>query len=135
VIAFHGRTVGAASVTTSGTKFRTGFAPLMGGVAVSPFPAAIRLGMGIEEATDFALRELGHLLHRISDPRDTAAFIIEPSSARAATSPLPTGSCTGCGSAPTATGSCSSSTRSRPERAGPDGSGRRNTPGSSATSW
>src|SRR5664280_2306497 len=35
---FHGRTVGAASVTTSGTKFRTGFAPLMGGVAVSPFP-------------------------------------------------------------------------------------------------
>ena len=75
---FHGRTVGAASVTTSGTKFRTGFAPLMGGVAVSPFPAAIRLGMGIEEATDFALRELDHLLHTISDPRDTAAFIIEP---------------------------------------------------------
>src|SRR5664280_774046 len=34
--------------------------------------------MGIEEATDFALRELDHLLHTISDPRDTAAFIIEP---------------------------------------------------------
>ena len=35
---FHGRTVAAASMTTSGTKFRSGFAPLMAGVHVSPFP-------------------------------------------------------------------------------------------------
>ena len=31
---FHGRTIGAASMTTSGTKFRAGFSPIMGGVAV-----------------------------------------------------------------------------------------------------
>src|SRR3954451_3829435 len=37
---FHGRTVGAASLTTSGTKFRAGFGPLMGGVHVAPFPDA-----------------------------------------------------------------------------------------------
>jgi 4-aminobutyrate aminotransferase len=75
---FHGRTMGAASLTTSGTKFRTGFAPLMGGVFVSPFPAAIRLGMDVEDATDFALRELDYLLQTVSAPSDTAAFIIEP---------------------------------------------------------
>jgi 4-aminobutyrate aminotransferase len=75
---FHGRTMGAASLTTSGTKFRTGFAPLMGGVFISPFPAAIRLGMDVEDATDFALRELDHLLQTVSAPSDTAAFIIEP---------------------------------------------------------
>jgi 4-aminobutyrate aminotransferase len=75
---FHGRTVGAASVTTSGTKFRTGFAPLMGGVYIAPFPAAIRLGLDDEAAVDFALRELDHLLVTISAPSDTAALIIEP---------------------------------------------------------
>jgi 4-aminobutyrate aminotransferase len=75
---FHGRTMGAASLTTAGTKFRTGFAPLMGGVFISPFPAAIRLGMAVEDATDFALRELDHLLQTVSAPGDTAAFIIEP---------------------------------------------------------
>lgn len=75
---FHGRTIGAASLTTSGTKFRTGFAPLMGGVFISPFPAAIRLGIPVEDATDFALRELDHLLQTVSAPSDTAAFIIEP---------------------------------------------------------
>lgn len=76
--AFHGRTVGAASITTSGYKFRTGFAPLMGGVHIAPFPAALRLGLDVEAATDFALRELDHLLATISAPSDTAAFIIEP---------------------------------------------------------
>ncbi|MEV0570442.1 aminotransferase class III-fold pyridoxal phosphate-dependent enzyme [Dactylosporangium sp. NPDC050588] len=75
---FHGRTIGAASLTTSGTKFRTGFAPLMGGVFISAFPAAIRLGMTVEDATDFALRELDHLLQTVSAPSDTAAFIVEP---------------------------------------------------------
>jgi len=75
---FHGRTVGAASITTSGVKFRTGFAPLMGGVVIAPYPAAIRLGLDEEAATDFALRELDHILATISAPSDTAAFIIEP---------------------------------------------------------
>ena len=35
---FHGRTVAAASLTTSGTKFRSGFSPLMAGVHVAPSP-------------------------------------------------------------------------------------------------
>jgi 4-aminobutyrate aminotransferase len=87
---FHGRTVGAASVTTSGTKFRTGFAPLMGGVYIAAFPAAIRLGMDVNGAVDFALRELDHLLATISAPSDTAAFIIEPVLGEGGYIPTPT---------------------------------------------
>jgi 4-aminobutyrate aminotransferase len=75
---FHGRTVGAASMTTSGTKFRAGFSPIMGGVAVSPFPAAYRYGWDEQTATQFALRELDYLLATVSAPAETAAFLIEP---------------------------------------------------------
>ena len=41
---FHGRTVAAASLTTAGTKFSAGFAPLMAGVHMSAFPYAYRYG-------------------------------------------------------------------------------------------
>src|ERR671937_2410653 len=46
---FHGRTIGAASLTTSATKFRSGFGPLMPGVAIAPFPNAFHYGW--DEAT------------------------------------------------------------------------------------
>ena len=75
---FHGRTIGAASMTTSGTKFRAGFSPIMGGVAVSPFPTAYRYGWDEATATDFALRELDYLLATVSAPAETAAFLVEP---------------------------------------------------------
>ncbi|MFK5689294.1 aspartate aminotransferase family protein [Ornithinimicrobium sp. LYQ92] len=75
---FHGRTVAAASMTTSGTKFRSGFAPLMPGVHVAPFPNPTHYGWSQEESTRFALRELDYLLQTISAPQDTAAFLIEP---------------------------------------------------------
>ncbi len=75
---FHGRTIGAASMTTSGTKYRSGFAPLMGGVVVAPFPHAYRYGWDEETATDFALRELDYILATVSAPAETAAFFVEP---------------------------------------------------------
>ncbi len=75
---FHGRTVGAASLTTAGTKFRSGFSPLMGGVHIAPFPHSFRYGWDEDTAVAFALKELDHLLHSVSTPRDTAGFIIEP---------------------------------------------------------
>lgn len=75
---FHGRTLGAASLTTAGLKFRSGFGPLMGGVYVAPFPYALRYGWSEDEAVDFALQELDHLLETTTSPADTAAFIIEP---------------------------------------------------------
>ncbi len=75
---FHGRTFGAATLTTSGTKVRAGFAPLMGGVYHAPFPYAYHYGWDTAAATDFALRELDYLLVTQSAPNDTAAFIVEP---------------------------------------------------------
>ncbi|WP_019063953.1 aspartate aminotransferase family protein [Streptomyces prunicolor] len=75
---FHGRTVAAASMTTSGAKVRTGFGPLMGGVVVTPFPHAFHYGWDEETATRFALREFDQLLQTISDPDDTAAIFVEP---------------------------------------------------------
>ncbi|MFD3706187.1 aspartate aminotransferase family protein [Nocardia sp. NPDC058658] len=75
---FHGRTVAAATMTTSGTRFSAGFSPLMSGVHVAPFPTAFRYGWSEEEATDFALRELDYLLATLTSPAETAAFIVEP---------------------------------------------------------
>lgn len=75
---FHGRTMGAAALTTSGTKVRAGIGPLMPGVSVAPFPYAFHYGWDERTATDFALRELDYLLATVSAPADTAAFLIEP---------------------------------------------------------
>ena len=75
---FHGRTVAAGSLTTSGTKFRSGFGPLMAGVHVSPFPDPGHFGWPTEQATEFALAQLDYLLQTLSAPADTAAFFVEP---------------------------------------------------------
>ncbi|MBF6180548.1 aspartate aminotransferase family protein [Nocardia otitidiscaviarum] len=75
---FHGRTVAAATMTTSGTRFSAGFSPLMGGVHVAPFPTAFRYGWSEEQATDFALRELDYILATLTSPAETAAFVVEP---------------------------------------------------------
>ncbi|USQ77576.1 aspartate aminotransferase family protein [Ornithinimicrobium cryptoxanthini] len=75
---FHGRTVAAASLTTSGTKFRSGFAPLMAGVTVTPFPDPSHYGWSQEETTEFALRQLDYTLQTLTSPEDTAAFLVEP---------------------------------------------------------
>lgn len=75
---FHGRTVAAASLTTAGTKFSAGYAPLMAGVHMAPFPYAYRYGWDETAAVEFALRELDYLLKTRTAPNDTAAFLIEP---------------------------------------------------------
>jgi 4-aminobutyrate aminotransferase len=75
---FHGRTVAAASLTTSGTKFRSGFSPLMAGVHVAPFPDPTHFGWPVEQATDFALAQLDYILQTLTSPADTAAFLVEP---------------------------------------------------------
>jgi 4-aminobutyrate aminotransferase len=75
---YHGRTVGAASLTTSGTAFHAGLQPLMSGVAFAPFPYAYRYGWDEATTTRFCLRELDHVLATQSSPADTAAILVEP---------------------------------------------------------
>ncbi len=75
---FHGRTMGAAALTTSGAKIRAGIGPMMGGVAFSPYPYAYRYGWTEDQAVDFALRELDRVLATTAPASDVAAFIVEP---------------------------------------------------------
>ena len=75
---FHGRTMASASMTTSTTKIRTGYHPMMAGVVIAPFPHAYRYGWSEEEATRFCLRELDEIFLTQTAPADTAAMIIEP---------------------------------------------------------
>lgn len=74
---FHGRTMGAGSLTSSTTKVRAGMSPLMAGAVFAPFPNPTRYGWSVDECTDFALAELDHILTTISHPDDTAAFLVE----------------------------------------------------------
>ncbi|MEQ3551539.1 aminotransferase class III-fold pyridoxal phosphate-dependent enzyme [Pseudonocardia nematodicida] len=75
---FHGRTMGAAALTTSGAKIRAGIGPMMGGVAFAPFPFAYRYGWSEEQAVAFALAELDRQLASTAPAADVAAFIVEP---------------------------------------------------------
>lgn len=75
---FHGRTMGAGALTTSGVKTRAGISPMMPGVVVSPFPHAYHYGWDEQQATEFALKELDYLFATVTAPADTAAFIVEP---------------------------------------------------------
>ena len=75
---FHGRTIGSLSMTTSSVGLRAGLQPMMGGVAVAPFPHTFRWGWDEKAATDFCLRELDHIFHTQSAPAETAAMLVEP---------------------------------------------------------
>jgi 4-aminobutyrate aminotransferase len=75
---FHGRTMGAAALTSSGVKVRAGIGPMMPGVVFTPFPEPYRQQCSTEEAVRRALAEFDQLLVTQSSPRDTAAIIVEP---------------------------------------------------------
>ncbi|OGO27554.1 MAG: 4-aminobutyrate aminotransferase [Chloroflexi bacterium RBG_16_54_18] len=74
---FHGRTVGAMSLTTSKTIYRAGYQPLMPGVFVAPFPYAFRYGWEQEQASRWCLDELELLLSSQTAPEETAALLVE----------------------------------------------------------
>lgn len=92
---FHGRTMGAGALTTSGVKVRAGIGPMMPGVSVSPFPEAYRHGWSEAEATRFALAELDQLFATVTSPKDTAALIVEPVLGEGGYIPAPTPFLTG----------------------------------------
>lgn len=76
---FHGRTLGAASVTTSSLNYRIGYEPLLPSIYFSPFPAVWRDFGGDEEAaTDACLAALRRLTATTVPPSAVAAILIEP---------------------------------------------------------
>jgi 4-aminobutyrate aminotransferase len=77
---FHGRTMGAMSLTRSKTVYSAGFGPLPSGVFVAPYPYRSQLIDGITEKqiSDYCLEEVQRLLLQQTAPQDTAAILIEP---------------------------------------------------------
>jgi 4-aminobutyrate aminotransferase len=76
---FHGRTFGAASVTTSSLNYRIGYEPLLPSVYFTPFPRAYREFDGDEEAaSQSALEHLARLTGTTVPPSSVAAILIEP---------------------------------------------------------
>jgi 4-aminobutyrate aminotransferase len=88
--AFHGRTFGAASITSSSINYRTGYEPLLPSVYLTPFPNVYRYFGGDEEqATAAAMGSLMTLLGHEIPPSSVAAIIIEPIQGEGGFSPAP----------------------------------------------
>jgi 4-aminobutyrate aminotransferase len=76
---FHGRTMGAASVTTSKVKYRHGHLPLVPEVYFARFPYPFRSkAASMEACVEEALDDIERLFEHVIAPEDTAAFLVEP---------------------------------------------------------
>ena len=88
--AFHGRTFGAASITSSSINYRLGYEPLLPSVYLTPFPNVYRYFGGDEaQATSAAMGSLRTLLGHEIPPTSVAAIIIEPIQGEGGFSPAP----------------------------------------------
>jgi 4-aminobutyrate aminotransferase len=77
--AFHGRTLGATSITSSNPNYRQGYEPLLPSVYLTQFPSVYRdFGGDEERAVEVAFRHLRDLLHSTISPDEVAAIVIEP---------------------------------------------------------
>ncbi|MBU6423127.1 MAG: aminotransferase class III-fold pyridoxal phosphate-dependent enzyme [Chloroflexota bacterium] len=79
---FHGRTTGAATLTTSKAAYRRGYGALLPEVHVAPFPYAlacpIKPAHDTETCTEHCLAEIDAMLEHEIPPDNVAAFLIEP---------------------------------------------------------
>ncbi len=90
--AFHGRTIGATSVTTSALNYRRGYEPLLPSVYHLPFPAVYRDFDDDEDAaTEACLAHLDDLLATTIAPSQVAAVLIEPVQGEGGYYPAPAG--------------------------------------------
>ena len=88
--AFHGRTYGAASVTTSSINYRVGYEPFLPSVYLTGFPAAYRDFKDDEDrATEACLEELRQLTDTAIPPTSIAAILIEPVQGEGGYTPAP----------------------------------------------
>ena len=88
--AFHGRTFGAASVTSSSLNYRAGYEPLLPAVYLAPFPAVYRDFGGDEElATRSCMDALHRLTSSIVPATSVAAILIEPVQGEGGYQPAP----------------------------------------------
>ncbi len=76
---FHGRTMGAASVTSSKVKYRNGHGPFLPDIYFARFPYPYRSSTpDAERCTAEALEDIERLFEYVIAPQDVAAFLVEP---------------------------------------------------------
>lgn len=77
---FHGRTIGATTLTGSNSKYRKYVEPLMGGVYFAPYPGRDLCPKGYDEEqrSAYCLEELNKLFRYIVAPETVAAIYMEP---------------------------------------------------------
>ena len=77
--AFHGRTIGATSVTSSSLNYRLGYEPLLPSIYQVPYPAVYRdFDDDAAAATRSCLAHLDDLFATTVAPSQVAAILIEP---------------------------------------------------------
>lgn len=75
--AFHGRTIGATSLTSSKVKQRAHFGPLLSGITHVPFPNPYR-NAGTDKGADWIPDLDAELFQSHMDPKELAAIFVEP---------------------------------------------------------
>lgn len=77
---FHGRTIGATTITASNSKYRKYYEPLMGGVYFTPYPSRdlCPRGFDAEARSAYCLGELENLFKYVIAPETVAAIYMEP---------------------------------------------------------
>lgn len=77
---FHGRTIGASTITASNSKYRKYYEPLMGGVYFAPYPGRdlCPAGFDEEQRAEYCLEELKKLFQYVIAPDTVAGIYMEP---------------------------------------------------------
>jgi hypothetical protein len=138
--AFHGRTMGALSLTGSKPQQKRRFAPLVPGVTHVRYPYAYRgCTGGAQEEEAFSLgcaRYIEEKLFKtILPPEEVAAIFIEPIQGEGGyVVPRPTTSCASCAPSATVTAFCWWWTKCRADAEAPASGGPLSTPAWSRTS-
>lgn len=77
---FHGRSIGASTITGSNSKYRKYLEPLMGSVYFAPYPSHDLCPKGLDEEgrSSYCLDEIRKLFRYIVAPETVAAIYMEP---------------------------------------------------------
>lgn len=77
---FHGRTYGAASVTSVKSKYRNHYEPFVPGVYFAPFAYPYRCPLGSDDQAviSWSVRGIQNLFDRLIPPSQVAAILVEP---------------------------------------------------------
>lgn len=77
---FHGRTYGAASVTSVKSKYRSHYEPFVPGIYFADYPYPYRCPLGEDEdaVVEYSLASIQKIFDRLVPPSEVAAFLVEP---------------------------------------------------------